>query len=154
MKIRADATFDVKAYQGSPGLLEVPGRARGRLDSWQKLSFPLGRESELASDAAAWRRVRKVRSISWLAMPGDWLAKPEGLEDRARCAVELTEIVMGGTTSWTLGFEASGPPEGRRDAVEAAAAFVFAEPLPGAIELRVEDSGPYTAWLRTRPAGT
>jgi hypothetical protein len=154
VKIRADLALDVKAYQGSPGVLQVPGRARGRLDSWQKLSFPLGRESERASDAAAWRRVRKVRSISWFTMPSDWLATPAGLKDRARCAVELTEIIMGGTTSWTLGFEASGPPEGRRDTVEAAAAFVFAEPLPGGIQLRVEHSGPYNAWLRTRRAGT
>ena len=154
LKIRADAAFDVKAYGGSPGVLDVPGRARGRLDTWQKLSFPLGPESERASDDGAWRRMRKVRNISWFTMPGDWLARPAGLEGRARCAVELTEIVMGGTTSWTLGFEASGPPEGSRDVVEAAAAFVFAEPLPGGIQLRVEDSGPYAAWLRTPSAGT
>ena len=130
------------------GVLEVPGRARGRLDTWQKWSFPLGPKSEHTGDAEAWSRVRKVRTISWLAMPGDWLAKPEGLDDSARCAVELTAIVLGATNSWTLGFEASGPPEGRRDALEAASAFVFAEPMPGGIQLRVEDSGPYAAWLR------
>ena len=148
VKIRADAELDVKAYRGSPGVLEVPGRARGRLDTWQKWSFPLGPKSEHTGDAG-WRRVRKIRTISWLAMPGDWLAKPAGLDDRARCAVELTDIVLGATTSWTLGFEASGPPEGRRDTLEAASAFVFAEPMPGGIQLRVEDSGPYTTWLRS-----
>ena len=98
--------------------------------------------------------MRKVRTISWLAMPGDWLAKPPGPDDRARCAVELTDIVMGATTSWTLGFEASGLPEERRDALEAASALVFAEPMPGEIRLRVEDSGPYAAWLRTPRTGT
>lgn len=148
VKIRADAELDVKAYRGSPGVLEVPGRARGRLDTWQKWSFPLGPKSEHTGDTRAWRRVRKVRTISWLAMPGDWLAKPVGTDDNARCAVELTAIVLGATTSWTLGFEASGPSEGRRDALEAASAFVFAEPMPGGFQFRVEDSGPYTAWLR------
>jgi hypothetical protein len=148
VKIRADAELDVKSYGGSPGVLEVPGRARGRLDTWQKWSFPLGPKSEHTGDAGAWRRVRKVRTISWLAVPGDWLAKPAGLEDTARCAVELTTIVLGATTSWTLGFEASGPADRRRDALEAASEFVFAEPMPGAIQLRVEDSGPYAAWLR------
>jgi hypothetical protein len=30
VKIRAGRPFEVKAYQGSPGILEVAGRARGR----------------------------------------------------------------------------------------------------------------------------
>ena len=44
VKIRADTELDVKAYRGSPGTLEVPERATGRLSSWQKWTFPLGVE--------------------------------------------------------------------------------------------------------------
>jgi hypothetical protein len=153
VKIRSGATFDVKVYRGSAGVFEVPGHARGRLESWQKVSFPFGRESERASGTPGWRQVRKVRRLSWFTMPGDWLSRPVGLQDDARCAVELTEIVTVGTTSWTLAFEAIGPPERRRETLEAAAAFVFAEPLPSGFQLRVEDSGSYADWLRARWAG-
>jgi hypothetical protein len=41
VKIRGDRALEVKLYRGSPGMLEVAGRARGRLESWQKWSFPI-----------------------------------------------------------------------------------------------------------------
>ncbi len=40
VKVRAGRAPEVKAYRGSAGLLHVAGRARGRLQSWQKWSFP------------------------------------------------------------------------------------------------------------------
>ena len=40
VKVRGGGALEVKAYRGSPGILEVPGRARGRLEAWQKWSFP------------------------------------------------------------------------------------------------------------------
>ena len=40
VKVRGGGALEVKAYRGSPGLLEVAGRARGRLEFWQKWSFP------------------------------------------------------------------------------------------------------------------
>ena len=40
VKVRGGGALEVKAYRGSPGILEVPGRARGRMESWQKWSFP------------------------------------------------------------------------------------------------------------------
>ena len=153
LKIRAAAAFDVKAYRGSPGVLEVPGRATGRLEAWQKWSFPLGVESERADESATWRRVQKVRRITWFVAPDGWFASPDGLDQRARCAVELTDITMGGEAWWTLGLEASGPSQERRSVLEAAAASVFSEPLPGGAELRLEDSRPYAAWLRQRRGG-
>ena len=36
VKVRGGGALEVKAYRGSPGILEVPGRARGRMESWQK----------------------------------------------------------------------------------------------------------------------
>ncbi len=153
LKIRADAEFDVKAYRGSPGVLEVPGHATGRLEAWQKWSFPLGVLSERADESATWTRVRKVRRISWFVSPSDRFASAAGLDQRPKCAVELTDIVMGGEAWWTLGLEASGPSQEWRGVLEAAAASVFAEPLPGGAELRVEDSRPYAAWLRQRLEG-
>src|SRR5271165_3552195 len=36
VKVREGSALEVKAYHGSPGILEVPGRARRLPESWQK----------------------------------------------------------------------------------------------------------------------
>jgi hypothetical protein len=54
---------------------------------------------------------------------------------------------------WTLGFEATGPASLLRSELEAAAALVFAQALPGGVELGIDDCGSYAHWLRQR-AGT
>jgi hypothetical protein len=40
VKVRGGAALEVKVYRGSPGILEVTGRARGRMQAWQKWTFP------------------------------------------------------------------------------------------------------------------
>src|SRR5262249_37803996 len=57
VKVRDSRALEVKVYQGSPGLLEVAGRARGRLESWQKWSFAHSPASPGGADPAGWRRV-------------------------------------------------------------------------------------------------
>ena len=42
VKIRAGQLLEVKQYFGSPGILDAAGRARGRIESWRKWSFPFG----------------------------------------------------------------------------------------------------------------
>ena len=64
VKIRGGGALEVKAYHGSPGILEVAGRARGRLESWQKWSFPFSPPRQDSGDPAGWRTVRKRRRIS------------------------------------------------------------------------------------------
>src|SRR5512140_3050815 len=58
VKIRGGVALEVKAYRGSPGILEVAGRARGRVESWQKWSFPFGPPGQDRGDPAGWRSVR------------------------------------------------------------------------------------------------
>lgn len=43
VKIRGGGPLEVKVYRGSPGILDIAGGARGRMESWQKWSFPSGR---------------------------------------------------------------------------------------------------------------
>ena len=43
VKIRGGQALEVKAYRGSPGSLDVAGRARGRMESWEKWSSGGGR---------------------------------------------------------------------------------------------------------------
>jgi hypothetical protein len=150
VKVREGRALEVKVYRGSPGLLEVAGCARGRLDSWQKWSFPHGPAGLGSGDSAGWRVVSKRRRISWFSLAGG----PAKASDRRRsregsgCAVELTDVHAGGEAWWTLGFEATGPPDVLRSELETAAALVFAMALPGGLELGLHDSKSYAQWLQ------
>jgi len=64
VKVRGGGALEVKVYRGSPGILEVAGRARGRMESWQKWSFPFRPPGQDRGDPAGWRSVRKRRRIS------------------------------------------------------------------------------------------
>jgi hypothetical protein len=152
VKIRAGTTLEVKAYRGSPGILDVAGRARGRLESWQKWSFPFSPPSGDSGEAAGWRPVRKTRRISqFLVASGQIVARVPGLGQQPGCEVELTEIRTRGQDWWTLGFEAVGPASLLRSALEATAALVFAHVLPGDVEPGPDYSRSYAAWLGQPP---
>ena len=152
VKLREGRALEVKAYRGSPGLLEVAGRARGRLESWQKWSFPHGPASLGGADPAGWRPVSKRRRISRFSLTGGPAgAGGRGWGEGPACAVELTDVHAGGEAWWTLGFEATGHPDVLHGELEAAAALVFALAPPGGLELGVGDSRSYAAWLRRQP---
>ena len=53
VKVRGGGALEVKAYRGSPGILEVAGRARGRMESWQKWPFPSARPARTAATRPA-----------------------------------------------------------------------------------------------------
>ena len=152
VKVREGRALEVKAYRGSPGLLEVAVCARGRLESWQKWSFPHGPASLGGADPAGWRPVSKRRRISRFSLTGGPAgAGGRGSGARPGCAVELTDVHAAGEAWWTLGFEATGPPDVLRGELEAAAALVFALAPPGGLELGMGDSRSYAAWLRRQP---
>jgi hypothetical protein len=65
--------------------------------------------------------------------------------------VELTEVHSGGQDWWTLGFEAIGPADLLRAALEATAALVFAQALPGGVIPGPDESRSYAEWLGQRP---
>ncbi len=152
VKVRAGRALEIKAYRGSPGLLEVAGRARGRLESWQKWSFPYDPPGQGSGDPAGWRTVSKRRRISWFSPAGGPArAYVPGPGERPGCAVELTEFHTRGEAWWTLGFEATGPADVLRSLLEAAAALVFAQGLPCGVELGMDHSMSYAQWLRGWP---
>jgi hypothetical protein len=152
VKVRGGGALEVKVYRGSPGILEVPGRARGRLESWQKWSFPCGPLSLDNVDPAGWRPVSKRRRISRFALAsGRIVARPQGLGGEPGCEVELTAVRTRGQDWWTLGFEATGPADLLRGALEATAALVFAQVLPGGVAPGPDDSRSYAGWLSRRP---
>ena len=79
--------------------------------------------------------VRKRRRIGrFSGASGPVVAPAPGPGLKPRCEVELTEARTRGQDWWTLGFEATGPADLLRSALEATAALVFARALPGGME--------------------
>jgi hypothetical protein len=152
VKVRGGGALEVKAYRGSPGILEVAGRARGRLEFWQKWSFSFSPLSQDGGDPPGWRAVRKRRRISRFSRAsGQNVARAPGLGQQPWCEVELTEVRTGGQDWWTLGLEATGPADLLRSELEATAALVFAQALPGGVEPGPDESRSYAQWLGQRP---
>ena len=89
VKVRGGGALEVKVYRGSPGILEVAGRARGRLQSWQKWSFPFSPPRQDSGDPAGWRPVRKRRRISrFSGVRGPVVAPAPGPGLEPRCEVD------------------------------------------------------------------
>jgi hypothetical protein len=152
VKVRGGAALEVKVYCGSPGILEVAGRARGRVESWQKWSFPVSPFGQDGGDLASWMPVRKRRRISrFFLASGPVATHAPGLGQEPRCAVELTEVRAGGQDWWTLGFEATGHADLLRSALQAAAGLVFAQAMPSSVEPGPDESRSYMEWLYHRP---
>jgi hypothetical protein len=148
VKVRGGQALELKAFRGSPGILDFRGRACGRMQYWRKWSVPFRPPSRNGGDPDGWRRVRKQRRTSRFSLARDQIATPAGdLAGAPRCAVELTEIRVHYQDWWSLGLEATGPADLLRDGLQATAAVVFTRPLPGGVELRMEDSMSYAEWL-------
>ena len=143
VKVRAGRAFEVKVYQGSPGVLKMAGHALGRMESWQKWSFPYDRLGGEDANPAGWMPVRKSRRVSRFSQAGG----------ETGCAVELTEVRAREQDWWSLGLEATGPDDLRPSELEAAAALVFAQPPPDLAEFGLHDSLSYAAWLRDAVLG-
>lgn len=153
VKARAGATLEVKLYRGSHGILELPGRACGRMESWQKWSFPLSPVRRDSDDLIRWKPVRKRRRLSRFPLSGGPVAEhAQGPGQEARCEVELTEVRTPGQRWWTLGFEATGPAELLASGLRGTAALLFAQPLPGGMAPGLDESRSYAEWLYQRPA--
>ena len=148
VKVRGGEALEVKVLRDSPGILNVAGRARGRMQSWQKWSFPHRLLGQDHGNPAGWKRVAKRRLISRFP-PGTGRVTPRtpGPGQTPECKVELAEVRSSGHDWWSLGFEAIGPADLLRGELEATAALVFAAALPGGREVGLDESGSYADWL-------
>jgi len=152
VKVRGGGPFEVKVYRGSPGILDVPGRAHGRMEYWQKWSFPFDPPAQHGDEPEGWNKVHKTRRVSRFSLSGESSRTVSpGRSEEPGCAVELTKVRVGGEDWWTLGFEATGPAETLRPELEAAAALVFAQTPPAGLKFGIDDCRSYAEWLRQRP---
>jgi hypothetical protein len=148
VKIRAAETLEVKVYRGSPGILDIAGRAYGRMESWQKWSFPFSPLRRGSPGPAGWRPVAKRRRISRFSLAGGRVvAGAPRLAGQLACAAELTEVRVRGEAWWSLGLEATGPVGLLSGGLGATAALVFAQAVPGGVELGANNSTSYAEWL-------
>ena len=156
VKIRAGRALEVKVYDGCPGILDTAGRARGRLESWRKWSFPFGPLGPYGAGPPVWTVVHKRRRISRFRLVGEqvMVGIPGRTTDPA-CAVELTEVSSGSETWWSLGFEATGPAGLLQSTLQGTAELVFAQALPADVEFGMSHCQSYADWLfrRDSPAG-
>jgi hypothetical protein len=139
VKLREDSALEVKAYLGSPGILDLPGRDRGRLESWSKWSFPYQSSGGDDRVSAGWVIIGKRPCSSWFPLAGG-----EG-----GCTVELTQADANGRAWWSVGLEAPGPGGLLHEALEAAAEVVSAQPPPA--RLGLASSRSYAQWLSQWP---
>lgn len=95
--------------------------------------------------------MRRISPFSFAS--GQIVAGAPGLDQEPRCDVELTEVSTRGQAWWTLGFEASGPADLLRSALEGTSRLLFTHPLPGA-EPGLDESGSYMQWLFQTRTGT
>jgi len=152
LKFRAGRTLEAKCYLGSPGLLCLPARGLGRLESWRKWSFADDLLYPVDQSASAWVTVRKSRRSIWFPLSGRQAPGPEPPAAGTGCMAELTEADVGGRPMWTIGLEATGSAECLLDAIQHAVGRLFVSPLPSEARFGLGNSWSYIQWLYRQPS--
>lgn len=152
VKIKGGVQLDLKVFRGSPGVLELPGGGKGRLEVWEKWTFPLDGNALPPAGASAWLALEKVRHRrSFRVAEGRVVERPVREAQLPGCTVEVTEVTVDGEEWWTLGLEAVGRPESLHPELLATVAFVFREPSPDGVTLDRSTSMSYSGWLASNP---
>jgi len=143
--------LDVKSYLGSPGILGLPVRGLGRLESWRKWSFVHDGPRLAPTMPPGWVTVRKARQSTWFPLPAGQDPVPGPSPAGTGCMAELTDADAGGRLMWTVGLEATGSAELLLDAVQHAVGLLFASPLPPEAGFSLDNSWSYARWLYREP---
>ncbi len=148
VKIKGALQLDLKAFRGSPGKVGIPGGGQGRLEIWEKWSFPLDEGAHPPADASSWLAVQKVRRRrSFRLAEGGVVERALSDAELPGCTVELTEVAVGEEMWWSIGFEVHGGSELLEVALHATVESLFPGPPPDGIRLDLGDSMSYPRWL-------
>ncbi len=151
VKIRGGVLLDVKAFRRSPGRLSLPGGTRGRLELWEKWSFPVAGVPRPLVDGASWTRVEKARRRRSFALTDVGLVERRLADaESPGCALELTEVSIDGVVWWTLGLEAVGPLETLHRDLQATAMTLIDDRLSARFGLHSRASMSYYQQIRTQ----
>ena len=150
VKIRGAVQLDLKAFRGSPGELRIPGGGHGRIEIWEKWSFPLDAEAQLPVDPSSWLAVQKVRRRrSFRMAEGRAVERAMSEAELPGCTLELTEVSVGDEMWWSLGFEVHGGSEPLEAALHATAGSLIRGAPPDGVRLDLLSSMSYPRWLGT-----
>ena len=145
---KTDGNFEVKALRGFPELIQISD-VYGRCDTWVKWSNEDASLQSwldtLTADRKNWLSVQKTRWLRQFLVEGEKLT--EVSEDPAQgCKIEITQLKVGSTLYWTIGFEASAEAQEVRAVLNVVAAR-FLSTKPTSISLSYENSYAYPTWL-------
>lgn len=147
VKIRAGVRLDLKAFRGSKGELHVES-GTGRIEAWEKWSFPVASGDLASYEGSSWRSVAKVRRRRSFRMDdGEPVERPLVEAELEGCSIELTEFTVGRGTCWTIGLEATGGQDTLERDLLATARRMFDGTLPEGVGLDLEASMSYARWL-------
>ncbi len=149
IKLR-EGRIEVKQREGAGELIHLGEQAAGWVESWRKWSFSLAEAETAVTETAHWLGVWKRRR--WCLFDvrenGRIIPTPTTAILEQGCACELTEIRLADSADWwwSLGFEAFGETDGRRERL-LRVAQQFLEPANAPV-LAVDNSYSYPAWLQ------
>jgi hypothetical protein len=151
IKIRDTVQFDLKAFRGSLGKLTVPDVGRGRLELWEKWSFPLHASALPPVDAVGWLTLEKTRRRrSFEVREDEAVERPVDQALLPGCSIELTEFAVGEGLWWALCLEATGGRETLERNLHVTAAKLLRGPSPDPKLLDLRHSMSYSRWLHRR----
>lgn len=151
VKIKGGLQLDLKTLKGSPGELALPTGIRGRLERWEKWTFPLRDGAIPPADATAWLALAKVRHRRSFRVLGERVEeRPVSEAQLPGCTLELTEVTVDAERWWTLGLEACGEPHSVERVLRTTVDALFVGPPPDPIRLDPASSMSYARWLGTR----
>jgi hypothetical protein len=154
VKIRGGVQVDVKAFRHSPGRLSLPGGTRGRLELWEKWSFPLAGVPQPLIAGTSWTRVEKARRRrSFALVDGRLVERALADAELPGCALEVTEVSIDGAVWWTLGLEAVGPLQTLHRDLQATALTLIDDRLSARFGLHSRAARSYHQQLQTRHSG-
>jgi hypothetical protein len=153
VKVKDAVRFDLKVSRGSLGKLTIPGGGRGRLELWEKWSFPLHENAAASAEGPGWLGLDKSRRRRSFSVVDEVVVeRPVDQAELPGCSVELTEVAIGRRLWWTLGLEAIGARESLERNLHATVARLFRAPSPDPKLLDLRHSMSYPKWLHKKRA--
>ncbi|XZN91418.1 MAG: hypothetical protein ACM65M_00610 [Microcoleus sp.] len=145
--------LQVKWRQAESGAMLFGNRWEGKAEKWLKwiCADTMG---PLPADLIAtgkWVKVKKKRAqrLYQVSAPGVLMSVPVEAPIPQGCIVEITQLNINGSPSWTLGFEAFGSESFLTESLQTVATWT--NKSYQAQKLKVEDSSGYPIWLRSLP---
>jgi hypothetical protein len=150
IKLR-EGRLEIKHCLAELGTARLSSNVQARIAHWVKWGFPLPEAETAAIDSSRlWLPVGKERLLQRFRLAAAGIEPlPDSERPHSACDVEMTTILVGGQTWWSLAFEAFGGPDAGADELrqllEQVATCLLAKPVP--MILSLGDSLSYPAWL-------